>query len=190
MSTPTFEDACRACDYASTHGTNFIASFRALAAICRDIGQEAVASKAKDLLRLILCSAPLCCTAKHTKVVRSVAICVLESGPAASALLATGLIKGSSIYAHKFNPRACCLVIRTHSLSIISFAGRALFLHLRLDALLFLSFSHTPLISWQLPSPRLHICSRCFCGTRKPRSFPGAQFTSYHLRSGATINLY
>jgi len=102
---PSFEDACRACDAASAHGTNFVASFRNLAAICKDMGNEAVAAKAKDLLRIILCSAPMCSTTSRVKAVRSVALCVLDSGPAAAALLATGLIKGSSIYAHKLHPR-------------------------------------------------------------------------------------
>jgi hypothetical protein len=104
MSSPSFEDACRACDAANARGTNFVASFEVLAVACKDIGKEAVASKAKDLLRIIVCSAPMCCTASRIKAVRSVAIRVLESGPAAAALLATGLVKGSSIYAHKFGP--------------------------------------------------------------------------------------
>jgi hypothetical protein len=105
MATPSFEDACRACDAASANGTNFVTSFQNLASICKDIGNEAVAAKAKDLLRIILCSAPMCSTASRVKAVRSVAICVLESGPAAASLLSTGLIKGSSIYAHKSHPR-------------------------------------------------------------------------------------
>ncbi len=104
MSAPTFEEACRGCDAASAHGTNFVASFGVLAAVCKDIGKESVASKAKELLRIILSAAPMCCTAGRIKAVRSVAICVLDSGPAAAALLATGLIKGSSIYAYKSSP--------------------------------------------------------------------------------------
>jgi hypothetical protein len=101
MTKPTFEDACRSCDSANAGGINFVVSFGALAAMCKDIGKDAVASKAKELLRIILCSAPVCCNASRIKAVRSVAICVLESSPAAAGLLATGLIKGSSIYAHK-----------------------------------------------------------------------------------------
>ena len=101
MTSPTFEDACRRCDAANANGINFVSSFGALAAMCKDLGKETVASKAKDLLRVIVCSAPMCCSASRVKAVRSVAICVLESGPAAAGLLATGLIKGSSIYAHK-----------------------------------------------------------------------------------------
>jgi hypothetical protein len=101
MTTPTFVDACRSCDASIARGNNFVASFGTLAAVCKDMGKEDVASKAKELLRIILCSAPMCCSASRIKAVRSVAICVLDSGPSAAGLLATGLIKGSSIYAHK-----------------------------------------------------------------------------------------
>lgn len=117
MTTPTFEDACRSCDAANAHGINFVASFGALAVVCKDIGSEAVASKAKDLLRIILCSAPMCCNASRIKAVRGVAICVLESGPAAAVLLATGLIKGSSIYAHKYCSFTSSLALRTATLT-------------------------------------------------------------------------
>ena len=132
MAAPTFEDACRNCDAAIALGSNFIASFRALAAVCKDMGQEAVASKAKDLLRIILCSAPMCCNASRIKSVRSVAVCVLDSGPAAAALLSTGLIKGSGVYAHKSPPSTTALHAMLCNLDDLgSFAGRSLFLHLR-----------------------------------------------------------
>ena len=131
MSTPTFEDACRSCDAASAHGTNFVGSFGALATLCKGIGSEFVASKAKELLRIILCSAPMCSSSSRIKAVRSVAICVLESGPSAAALLATGLLKGSSIYAHKSEPRASPRLDHAIISLFPSFAGRALFLQLR-----------------------------------------------------------
>ena len=171
MATPSFEDACRACDAASANGTNFVTSFRNLASICKDIGNEAVAAKAKDLLRIILCSAPMCSTASRVKAVRSVAICVLESGPAAASLLSTGLIKGSSIYAHKSHPRPLMPLSAT-PLTVLQLRWSRPVLATQVRCKF--GYAKYPcskdLIFTQLPSSRLLTCIPTFGQTWAPRT--------------------